>query len=244
MEDGMERTRARLHLDPRTKLFMVLVVSVIVLMTATTQLTWILRTIISCVPIVLLAAEGRAVSALRFGILYAIALLLMSFFLSSESSGLLMSLLLGYCGIVAQFMPAAIMAWYLIRTTHIGEFMSAMQKMHVPDGISISLAVVMRFFPTIKEEYASIRDAMRMRGIMFGGGNVGKMVEYRMIPLLFSCVNIGDELSAAAITRGLGSKVKRSSAVELKLKAADWLIMSGFACLAAVFVAAKYIKVI
>jgi len=242
MDAGMDRSRTKLHLDPRTKLFMVFVVSVIVLMTATTPLTWALRIGITFVPLALLVAEGRVVSALRFGVLYAVALVLLRFFISAESTGLLMSFLIGYCAIVAQFMPVIIMAWYLIRTTQIGEFMSAMQKMHVPDGISISLAVVMRFFPTFKEEYAAIRDAMRMRGIMLGGGSIVKMVEYRMVPLLFSCVNIGDELSAAAITRGLGANVKRTSVIELKLTVTDKLLMLCFACLAALFVAAKYWK--
>ncbi len=79
MEAGMDSGRAKLHLDPRTKLFMVFVVSIIVLMTATTPLTWALRTGITCVPAVLLAAEGRPVSALRFSILYAAALVLMRF---------------------------------------------------------------------------------------------------------------------------------------------------------------------
>lgn len=244
MESRNEVSRPRLHLDPRTKLFMVFVVSAIVLMTATTPLTWRLRILITLIPITLLVAEGRAVSALRFAVLYAIALILLRFFISSESTGVLMALLLGYCGIVAQFLPAMITAWYMVRTTQIGEFMSAMQKMHIPDGISISLAVVMRFFPTIKEEYSAIRDAMKMRGIMLGGGHAGKMIEYRMIPLLFSCVNIGDELSAAAITRGLGADVKRTSAVDLRLKAADIIIMVIFALLAIVFVLAKYSRIL
>ena len=128
----------------------------------------------------------------------------------------------------------------MVRTTKIGEFVSAMQKMHIPDGITISLAVVMRFFPTIKEEYTSIRDAMKMRGIMLGGGNAAKMVEYRMIPLLFSCVNIGDELSAAAITRGLGGKVKRTSVETLKLRAQDYLLALFFTAAATVFIVFKY----
>jgi len=242
MEARSERAQARLHLDPRAKLFMVFVISLIVLMTATTPLTWAIRSVITLVPAALLAAEGKPVSALGFGALYALALVLLRFFLSAGSSGMLASLALGYCGIVVQFLPAMIMAWYLVRTTHIGEFMSAMQRMHVPDGISISLAVVMRFFPTIREEYGAISDAMRMRGISLGGGSVGRMVEYRMIPLLFSCVNIGEELSAAAITRGLGGKVKRTSATELKLRTADWLAMIGFTCLFLIFVAAKYMK--
>ncbi len=229
------------RLDPRTKLFMIFVVSAVVMMTATTPALWALRIAMTFIPIILLILEKRYASALRFAALYIIAMGLTFYFLSEESTGVFKSLLTGYCGIVVQFLPAMITAWYVVRTTKIDEFMSAMQKMHVPDGITISLAVVMRFFPTIKEEYSSIKDAMRMRGIMFGGGNAFKMIEFRMIPLLFSCVNIGDELSAAAITRGLGGKVKRTSVVELKLHPADWLMIACFAGITVAFMFFKYI---
>lgn len=229
-----------MKLDPRTKLFMILVVSLIVMMSATTPFLWAIRLSITLIPIVLLILEKKYASALRFLLAYSTALVLTFFFLSAESEGIVASLLIGYCGIVVQFMPALITAWYVVRTTKIGEFMSCMQKMHIPDGIAVSLAVVMRFFPTIKEEYSSINDAMRMRGVMLGGGNVLKMVEFRMIPLLFSCVNIGEELSAAAITRGLGGEVKRSSVVELKLGIADYLLMTFLAAATVIFVVFKY----
>ncbi|MBR6155547.1 MAG: energy-coupling factor transporter transmembrane protein EcfT, partial [Lachnospiraceae bacterium] len=84
-------------------------------------------------------------------------------------------------------------------------------------------------------------DAMKMRGIAFGGGRPSKMVEYRMIPLLFSCVNIGDELSTAAITRGLGGKVKRTSVEELRLRVFDWLLILLFTAAAGIFVVFKYV---
>ena len=229
-----------MRLDPRTKLFMVFVVSLIAMMSATTPVLWVIRIIITLIPIVLLILEKKYSSALRFFLAYGIALVLLLFFISENSEGIIASLLIGYCGIVVQFMPALITAWYVIRTTKIGEFMSCMQKMHIPDGIAVSLAAVMRFFPTIKEEYSSINDAMRMRGVMLGGGNVLRMFEFRMIPLLFSCVNIGEELSAAAITRGLGGEVKRSSVIELKLGIADYLIMTFLAAATVIFVVFKY----
>ena len=231
-----------LKLDPRTKLFMIFVVSAVVMMSATTPILWAVRIAMTMVPITLLILEKHYASAFRFLILYIIALFLTFRFLSEQSKGFLMAFLVGYCSIIVQFMPAMITAWYVVRTTKIGEFVSAMQKMHVPDGITISLAVVMRFFPTIKEEYASIRDAMKMRGIMLGGGNAVRMIEYRMIPLLFSCVNIGDELSAAAITRGLGGKVKRTSVETLKMGPADHLLVTLFTAAFGVFVVFKYAK--
>ena len=229
-----------MKLDPRTKLFMVFIVSLIVMMSATTPLLWAIRLSVTLIPIILLILEKKYSSALRFLLAYSAALVLMFYFLSEKSEGLIASLLIGYCGIVVQFMPALISAWYVVRTTKIGEFMSCMQKMHVPDGIAVSLAVVMRFFPTIKEEYSSINDAMRMRGVMLGGGNVLRMFEFRMIPLLFSCVNIGEELSAAAITRGLGGETKRSSIIELKLGLADYLLMAFLTASTVIFVVYKY----
>ena len=229
-----------MRLDPRTKLFMVFVVSLIVMMSATTPFLWAIRLSITLIPIILMILEKKYSSALKFLLAYASALVLTFYFLSEQSEGLIASLLIGYCGIVVQFMPAIITAWYVVRTTKIGEFMSCMQKMHIPDGIAVSLAVVMRFFPTIKEEYSSINDAMRMRGVMLGGGNVLRMFEFRMIPLLFSCVNIGEELSAAAITRGLGGETKRSSIIELKLGLADYLLMAFLTASTVIFVVYKY----
>jgi energy-coupling factor transport system permease protein len=230
-----------LKLDPRTKLYMIFVVSAVVMMSATTPFLWAVRITMTMIPILLLIVEKHYAAAFRFLIFYGTALVLTFRFLSENSKGFLSAFLVGYCSIIVQFMPAMITAWYVVRTTKIGEFVCAMQKMHIPDGITISLAVVMRFFPTIREEYMSIRDAMKMRGIMLGGGKAAGMIEYRLIPLLFSCVNIGDELSAAAVTRGLGGKVKRTSVQVLKMSMADYLLMLLFTATLAIFVVSKYI---
>ena len=231
-----------LRLDPRTKLYMIFIVSAIVMMSATTPFLWAVRISITLIPIVLLIIEKHYASALRFLVMYTVAIILTFYYLSANSTGFIAAFLVGYCGIVAQFMPSVITAWYVVRTTRIDEFIACMQRMHIPDGITIALAVVMRFFPTIKEEYGSIRDAMKMRGIMLGGGNAIKMVEYRMIPLLFSCVNIGDELSAAAITRGLGGRVKRTSVAKLKFGAPDYMLIAVFTATAVIFIGSKYFK--
>lgn len=219
---------------------MLFVMSVIVAISATSLSLWIIRIAMTLVPIAFMFIEKRYSAAVKFIVFYGIALYLALFFLSTQMTGILPSFLNGYASFVSQFMPAMIMAWYLIHTTKIDEFISSMQKMHIPDGVTISLAVVMRFLPTLKEEYGSIRDAMKMRGIMLGGGNVARMVEYRMVPLLFSCVNIGDELSAAAITRGLGGDQRRSSIVEPKLRAVDYVFFSVFTVAWVAFIILKY----
>ncbi len=231
-----------IKLDARTKLYMIFVVSIVVMLGASSPLLWGLRLTITIIPIVFLIIEKYYATALRFLILYFLALYLNFTFISAESKGVIMALLVGYCCIIVQFMPAIITAWYVIKTTRIDEFVCVMQKMHIPDGITISIAVVMRFFPTIKEEYKAICDAMKMRGIIFGKGSLVKMIEYRIIPLLFSCVNIGDELSAAAITRGLGGRVKRTSVEKLKMSFVDFLLVFLFSIVVILFLVFKYGK--
>ena len=130
-----------LKLDPRTKLYMIFVVSAVVMMSATTPFLWAVRITMTMIPILLLIIEKHYAAAFRFLILYAAALMLSFGFLTENSKGFLSAFLVGYCSIIVQFMPAMITAWYVVRTTKIGEFVCAMQKMHIPDGITISLAV-------------------------------------------------------------------------------------------------------
>ena len=77
---------------------------------------------------------------------------------------------------------------------------------------------------------------MKIRGIQFGGGKATKMVTYRLIPLLFSGISIGDELSAAAITRGLGAPVKRTNVCEIGFHIYDFLIIIVMGVLTSLYV--------
>lgn len=103
----------------------------------------------------------------------------------------------------------------------------AMQRMHIPEAFIIPFSVMFRFFPTISEEAGSIGNAMRMRGIT--GKNFFKnpqaVLEYRIVPLMMSVVTIGNDLSAAALTRGLGNGKKRTSICKIGFHWKDFALM-------------------
>ena len=120
---------------------------------------------------------------------------------------------------------------FLVASTSVSDFLAAMKRMRVSEKILIPLSVIFRFLPTIGEENAAIRDAMRMRGIRFGGKHPGRMLEYRLVPLMISIVKIGDELSAAALTRGLGAPGRRTDLCEIGFHWQDVLLI--LLCLAA-----------
>ena len=111
--------------------------------------------------------------------------------------------------------------------TKVSEFVLAMQRMHIPEAFIIPFSVMFRFFPTISEEAGSIGNAMRMRGIT--GKNFFKnpqaVLEYRIVPLMMSVVTIGNDLSAAALTRGLGNGKKRTSICKIGFHWKDFALM-------------------
>jgi len=224
------------HLDPRTKLIMLLAYSVVVMFDVVSGPAAIIRTVMTMLPVALLFVEGKYAAAIRFILLYIVAAGLLQLN-ANRLGGVAGMLVLAYASIIMQFMPTMITVWYCIGTTKISEFMAAMNRMHLPQGLAISIAVMMRFFPTLAEEYRSIRDAMKMRGIRFGGGKVSKMVEYRLIPLLFSSISIGDELSAAAVTRGLGAPVRRTNVCEIGLHGKDWAVIGFVVILTVIYIA-------
>lgn len=218
-----ERT-GLLHLDPRSKLLILVLFSVVVMIDIVDGPAYIVRIIMTFIPVFLVCLEGEIRIGARFTVLFIAASLLQNY-TQQNIGGIARMLVLFLCYMITQFAPVMITVWYFISTTRISEFMAAMNRMHAPQGLSISIAVMMRFFPTLAEEYRSIRDAMKMRGVQFGGGKVTKMVTYRLIPLLFSSISIGDELSAAAITRGLGAPVKRTNVCEIGFHIHDFLII-------------------
>ena len=102
-----------------------------------------------------------------------------------------------------------------------------MQRMHIPEAFIIPFSVMFRFFPTISEEAESIGNAMRMRGITGKKffKNPQAVLEYRIVPFMMSVVTIGNDLSAAALTRGLGNGKKRTSICKIGFHWKDLALM-------------------
>ena len=200
--------RKGILLDPRTKLILLLTITTLMFSTSNEGIMNIVKPCLSLVPFALILSERRFKTAGKYLVLYAVCFILERIVLAVTS-------------IMTRFAPGIMTGAYLISSTSISEFIGAMERMHITEKIVIPMSVIFRFFPTISEEYQAIRDAMKMRGIRFGGKNPFLMLEYRLVPLMVSVVKIGDELSAAALTRGLGAPVKRTNVCQIGFHVQD-----------------------
>ncbi len=210
-------------IDPRTKIYYMLILCIFVIGGAGGyKMGWI-QAFLSFIPFILFLTANQWKS---FAI-YSMAYVLVYFFngwIAGSVSGVPRTIIAIFAMFILRIMPSLVMGAYIMGTTTVSEFIASMEKMHVPQQISIPFAVMFRFFPTVMEEFKSINAAMGMRDIRFGGKNAGKIVEYRLIPLIVCSVNIGNELSAAALTRGLGTGVKRTNVCRVGFHIQDVLL--------------------
>lgn len=213
------------YLDPRTKLIFMLMLNIVLIGGSLTGISALVRPFFALVPFILLLLEKKQSLAGVYGIFISLAVLC-ELFLVSRTSGALNLVVIIFSGLLSRFIPGLVMGFYMVNTTKISEFIAAMERMHLPNMIIIPFVVMIRFFPTVNEERAAIKDAMCMRGIRFGGGSLTAMLEYRLVPLMVSVVKIGEELSAAALTRGLGSPVKRTNICQIGFCAADVFLLT------------------
>lgn len=199
----------QLYLDPRTKIVLCLAVSFIMLDSTISPVVNALQIALAALPLIFLLMLRKYKMAAYYLCAYVFASLVPQL-LVPLLPDIINLLFTGMIALMTQILPGMMMAYFLIVSTSVSEFVTAMDRMHVPKSISVPMSVLFRFFPTIVEEYGHVRDAMRMREV----GNLRQpmaMLEYRMVPFMTSIVSIGNDLAASALTRGLSAPVRRTN---------------------------------
>ena len=194
--------------DLRTKFMLILVVNLFLLLSHSVIFELVL--IFGC--LLLITIDGQAKSAFHFLIMLGIDQLLTPYI-----NGFFFTLVSFITVALRKFLPCFILGKWILTKTEVSEFVAVMWKLRLPQTAIIPLSVVFRYFPTIKEEWASIRAAMKMRGIHVS-------LEHIMVPLLMSAVNVSEELSAAALCRGLDSPEPHTSLVQVRFRFSDVLV--------------------
>lgn len=213
-----------LWLDPRTKIYTLFIFNFIMLTSITEGAAIYLKPILAFLAFLFLLNAEKPKMAVCYLAMYLLAGKSEWILAYVSGMSLLGFLVRFFTQIITRILPGFMFAYYVLTTTKVSEFVASMERLHISQKVVIPFAVMFRFFPTIAEEYHFIQDAMRLRNISIRKGPVA-MLEYRLVPLIVSIVKIGDELSAAAITRGLGGKNKRTSYCKVGFGISDVLLL-------------------
>lgn len=210
-----------IHLDPRTKLFCLLLANLLLFLHVSIE-TEIVIVYLFLFPFLF---SQRKQTGLHFFLLYTL-LVVVDSFVVPVATGILLNFIGFLSSGIRMIMPCLISGAYAFSTTSPQEFISALRKMHIPEQIIIPIVVVIRYFPTLREDYRQIRYAMALRGIAIGNMSFIRhpveMLEYILIPLLMSSNTVAQDLSVAALTKGIGTKSKHTCMTTIQMNALDY----------------------
>lgn len=214
-----------LRLDPRAKLYLLLAANLLLFF----HLSLPAEIWITCSLLCLIFLAGKYQMGVRLSVLYGILVgcdIILIPVVSGVAANFIAMLTVG----IRMMLPCIIAGSYAFSTTTVGEMVCGLRKLRVPESVIIPCVTVARFFPTIGEDYRQIRNAMAFRGITSGKGGLvrhpARTLEYILMPLLMNSNTVAQDLSVAAMSRGISLPGRHTSMVEIRMKAVDWLCMS------------------
>ena len=224
-----------MKLDPRTKLIILVVTS----LCAFLNNSILVECVFFGVPALLLLAYGRWRSFFFFFFLFALLLaaqLLLVPILPTAAGGVIFMFAL----YIRKLIPSFMLGSLLVSTTRVSAFLAAVGRLRLPKGFSISLAITLRYFPTMQEEWHSIKEAMALRGLSASVGSIlthpTRTMEYVYVPMLVSASKISDEISQAAITRGIDHMERRTTLEKVGFRTVDIALMILYAGMVALLI--------
>lgn len=126
--------------------------------------------------------------------------------------------------ITVQFMPCLMMASVLIGDYTPGQIISALEPLHIPKAFTVALTIVIRYIPTFKKEFAYIRESMRLRNVPYSLRRPVRSFEFFLVPQLFRCAMLADELTSAGLTKGITCPARRTSFCDMRMRRLDYLL--------------------
>ncbi len=213
-----------MFLDPRTKLLILAITSVSVFLNEST----LIEGAFIFIPFLLLLQAKHIRLAFKSGaafiILLALPMLLVPH-LPVTAGGILYM----FAVYIRKLIPCFMLGNLLIRTTKVSTFLATISRLHLPKGFTIALSITLRYFPTMTEEWGFIKDAMSLRGISASPAGLlfhpVRTMEYVYVPMLVSASKISDEITQAAITRGIDHLERRSCLENIRFRMRDALLL-------------------
>lgn len=212
------------HLDPRTKFFLIIVIGF--MMFYLSEISYMV--FILLLFIFLSINDGIFKESFKMFLIFAFLLLIdyLSIFIGNIGLNIAVSTALY---LIERFFVFGMMGFYIFKTTKLSKFIIALENFNIPQTIILPFSVMIRFLPTIFEEYNYLKDSMKIRGITSSFKMIIKKpldyMEYFLVPILIRSFKIADELSAYAMLRGLDSGKTKTMLYDLKFTKFDYLLI-------------------
>ena len=180
----------------------------------------------------LAAVSGKWQYALRGMIAYAL-ICLFTVWCMGVLSGTWRTMFVAFLGLVHKVYACGMLAGLLISTTKVGEFLSAMARLHIPKKLTIPIAVMLRYLPTIREDWHYIKGCHALAGCFTDALGLSESTCHDDHLHLCAAFNGGKQGSGRAVYRlhdaGHRKSKPRTCLINIQMQWADLLALVLFA---------------
>ena len=213
--------------DPRAGLWLLVAANIIAFRPHT---LWLELALVGLL-LLLMAAHGKYSMAVKWAVGYCALLLFQQYILPASPKIIATSFTI-FATYARRMFPCLMTGSLMLKCTPLRYFIVGLRQLRVPQRPIVAVSVTLRYFPAIREEVGYIRDAMKLRDIR----GLARL-ECTVMPLMVSATETAEELSAAAVTRGIENPARKTSAVSLRLSPLDFFgMLAGLALLVLSFV--------
>jgi len=204
------------NLDPRTKLYFAIIVTIISLIFV--DIIPLLFLFLALIPLFIIGRiVGEWLTTLKSLTFLAIFIIIIDTFFISFNLGVAMSIRLFA-------LISAFSIFFL--TVHPDDLSQGLIQMKVPFSIAFALSLAVRFVPTLANEAQNIREAQMVRGLELQKGNIVQRVKNFIpiiIPLIILSIQRAMIVAESLESRGFGAQKRRTYLYPLKMKFIDYL---------------------
>ena len=136
---------------------------------------------------------------------------------------------MSYLIITIEFVPCLTLASVLVSKYSSSELLSALEGVHLPRTVVVATTITLKYIPTFRREFGYIKESMRLRGIPFSIRNPIRSFKFFIVPQLFRCAALTEEVTAAGLVKGINAPMRRSSYYSQKFRLSDSMILAVFA---------------
>lgn len=139
-----------------------------------------------------------------------------------------LSYLLLFFAVLIQTVPCLALIITLISRYTSSELLSSLEALRIPRTLVVAVTITLKYIPTFHREFKYILESMRLRGIAFSIRRPIKSFQYFLVPQLFRCAALSEEVTAAGLVKGIDAPGRRSSYFEQKIRFSDILFLAIF----------------
>ena len=130
--------------------------------------------------------------------------------------------------VLAQSVPCIALASVLVSKYNSAQLLSALETLRIPRVLVVAVTITIKYIPTFRREFGLIKESMRLRGISFTWKKPIKSFQYFVVPQLFRCAALAEEITAAGMVKGIDVPKRRSSKKKKKIRWSDIAILCVF----------------